>query len=349
MTPRVSVVMPVRNGARWVDEAVSSVLAQTLSDFELLVIDDGSTDGTPALLRAAAASDERVNIVRQEPLGLIAALNAGLQRARAPLVARLDADDRAMPTRLERQTGYLQEHPEIGLLGSWAQRIDPRGRATKVLRPETRPDVLAAILPAGNPFVHTSVMFRTDLARRVGGYRDAFEAAEDYDLWLRMAEAARVAILPEILVAYRVHGASVSSRHTLQQSFSTRLAKRAAKLRRESGQDPAGHLASRPDWHSPQAGESFYADDARIYRLLDDANASARDGRGVVEFSPLLAAGARLNKVECRLAAQAMLAHMKHAPWPLALRTVWPLSRILLRQPGIGLDLARSRRRREQV
>ena len=130
----------------------------------------------------------------------------------------------------------------------------------------------------GNPFVHSSVMFRTELARRLGGFRPAFRAAEDYDLWLRLAEAAQVANLPEPLVEYRWHGDNVSSRNAIRQAFSVRLAQRSARARRETGRDPADDLTAPPDWRSPEADASFYADDAALYRLLDLAD-PGRSGR----------------------------------------------------------------------
>src|SRR5665213_569005 len=108
MIPKVTILMPVRNGDRWLCEAVASVLSQTLSDLELLVVDDGSTDTTPQILNDLARRDDRICIIRQEALGLVAALNRGIDRARAPFLARLDADDRAVPERLERQVNFLQ-------------------------------------------------------------------------------------------------------------------------------------------------------------------------------------------------------------------------------------------------
>src|SRR5688572_22693957 len=120
MPPQVSVVMPVRNGARWLGEAVASVIAQSHSDWELIAVDDGSTDDTPGILSEYAKRDDRIRVVRQEPLGLVSALNRGLSEVRGSLLARLDADDRALTERLDRQISHLAAHPEIGLLGSWA-------------------------------------------------------------------------------------------------------------------------------------------------------------------------------------------------------------------------------------
>ena len=351
MTPDVSVVMPVRNGARWLRESVASVRSQRLSGLELLVIDDGSTDETPRILAEFAARDDRIRIIRQEPLGLVAALNRGLADARAPLLARLDSDDRARPERLERQARYLRDHPEVGLLGSWAEAIDAAGNEMGRKTPETKSDVLKHFLMRGNPFVHSSVMLRTQLARDLRGFRQAFRAAEDYDLWLRMAEVAEVANLPEILVDYRVHDAGVTNVQALRQAFSARLARRAARVRRETGHDPADGLADPPDWRSPEAAALFYADDARIYRLLDLADASASAGKdaNVVDLAPLFAQFSDLAYAERTLATVAMLNHIRRASWPHALRTCGRLLMLALRRPGVVVLLCGDNAHRRPV
>lgn len=273
MTPQVSVIMPVRDAGAWVTEAIASLAAQTFADFELLVIDDGSDDATRAILDTTAPGDRRTRVIRTERLGLVAALNRGLAEARAPLLARLDADDRALPERLAAQVGYLAQHAEVGLVGSWAQRIDAQGSVTGRLTPETGSDELARILVSRNPFIHSSIMLRAELARRLGGYRPAFAGAEDYDLWLRIAETSRLANLPEVLVQYRRHRASASRQFANRQAFSVRLAQRAAQWRRQGRPDPAAGLDAPPDWRSDCA-QTFFADIAEIYRLLDFADPS---------------------------------------------------------------------------
>jgi glycosyltransferase involved in cell wall biosynthesis len=333
MTPKVSVVMPVRNGARWLSEAITSVLLQTLPDFELVVVDDGSSDKTPQLLSEFAKRDRRIRIIRQEPLGLVAALNSGLCRARAPLLARLDADDRAMPERLEHQVRYLRANPEIGLLGSWAQKLDAQGKSLGWLRPETRSEELVRILIRTNPFIHSSVIFRTEIAVRLAGYRSAFRAAEDYDLWLRMVEITKIANLPEVLVEYRWHGTNVTNRQGILQAFSMRLAQRSAKGRRETGVDPADYLTDPPDWHSSRNGGSFYADEASLYRILDFANAAAaKINVNGVDLSPLLERFSELSHTERKLATDAMINHIKRANWSRALGTCLLLLRLLARR-----------------
>jgi glycosyltransferase involved in cell wall biosynthesis len=339
MTPQVSVIVPVRNGARWLRDAIDSVTAQTFRDFELLIVDDGSTDETPRMLSELAARDDRVVIIQQGALGLAIALNRGFAEARGPLIARLDADDRAFPERLDRQMRHLAMHPEIGLLGSWAQLIDDNSKSIGQLKPETDPEKLAGILTRTNPFVHSSVMLRVEIARRLGGYRSFFQAAEDYDLWLRFSEVTKVANLAETLVQYRRHGRNVTRRDAIRQAFSVGLALRSAKARRHGGADPAADLKNPPDWRSELP--SFCAEDAALYRLLDLADPSVATDDIVAEtdFTPLLDRVAELSHAECKLATLAMVRHMKLAPRSRAASTMKVLLGLLRRRPGMTLPL----------
>src|SRR5712691_9539656 len=150
MTPAISVIMPVRNGAEWLAEAVASVRAQDFGDFEFLIVDDGSDDGTAAVLSGFAAVDRRIRLLHQAPQGIVAALNNAIAAARAPYVARLDADDRAKPDRLGRQLAFMQAHPEIGLLGTFAETIDAAGNVTGRLAPPTDGARLAHVLSRTN-------------------------------------------------------------------------------------------------------------------------------------------------------------------------------------------------------
>jgi glycosyltransferase involved in cell wall biosynthesis len=205
----VSVLMGVHNGAPWVGDAVASVLAQTALDLELIVIDDGSTDATPALL--ATVRDPRLRRERQSHAGLTRALNRALGLARAPLLARLDADDVALPTRLERQAAFLASHPEVGLLGSAAREVDPGGRELRVIRPPEADADIRRELIRRNPFVHSSVVMRRHLVEQAGGYDDSFPVAQDYDLWLRLSGISRMANLSEPLVIRRLVAGRVTA------------------------------------------------------------------------------------------------------------------------------------------
>jgi Glycosyl transferase family 2 len=339
MTPQVSVIVPVRNGARWLREAIESVTAQTFQDFELLIVDDGSTDATPRILSELAVRDDRVVIIHQGALGLATALNRGVAEARGSLIARLDADDKALPERLDRQVRHLNMHHDIGLLGSWAQLIDDSSKSIGQLKPETDPDRLAGILTRTNPLVHSSVMLRTEIARRLGGYRSFFQAAEDYDLWLRFSEVAKVANLAETLVQYRRHGRNVTRREAIRQAFSVRLAQRSAKARRHGGVDPAADFKNPPDWRSGLP--SFCAEDAALYRLLDLADTAVASDDVVAEtdFTPLLDRAAGLSHAECKLASLALVRHIKSAPRSRAAGTMKVLLGLLRRRPGMTLPL----------
>ena len=217
-TPKISVLLPVYNGLPFLREAVESILGQTFSDFELLVIDDGSTDGSTAYLEALA--DPRLRLFRRAHTGLIPGLNFGLAEARTDLIARMDADDVARPERLQRQWEYMNHHPEVVLLGTRVQVIDGIGR---LLGPEAdlpigHPDIVARFTQPRkmNPLVHPSVMFRREAALRCGGYRDDFPVAEDSDLWRRMARIGRLHILAEPLLLLRKHGGNVTRTKALQ-------------------------------------------------------------------------------------------------------------------------------------
>lgn len=196
--------MSVHNGAPWVREAIASVLAQTGRDLELIVIDDGSTDDTPAVVTGAAAGDRRVRVVRQTHAGLTKALNHALALATAPLVARLDADDVALPERLARQRAYLDAHPDVGLLGTACREIDAAGREVRVISPPADDAEIRRALIRRNPFVHSSVMLRRALVTAAGGYDESLAVAQDYDLWMRLSRVTRLANLAEPLVTRRL-------------------------------------------------------------------------------------------------------------------------------------------------
>ena len=333
--PRVSVIMPAYNPGPWLAAAVESVRRQTLADLELIVVDDGSTDETPQLLASVAAEDSRVRVLRRPHEGLCAALNAGVAAARASLTARLDADDVAHETRLARQADHMDAHPGIGLLGSWAQEIDGAGRASGERRPPVDPDELERTLLKTNPMIHSSIMARTDLLRRLGGYRPAFEAAEDYDLWLRVAEAAQIANLPEPLVSYRVHQGSTTARRTLRMAFSARIARRAAMERRRTGSDPFAGLSHPPDWRETPA-DACYAEEAALYRWLDgDADPPAGAGAALL---------GDLTHAERRLVAQTFLARLASGNADAARSARRLLVRLCCERPSLVLRAAWSLR-----
>ncbi len=314
MTPQISVVMPVRDGARWLGEAIRSIQNQTLRDLELVIIDDGSTDDSARIMEASARNDQRIRAIRQDRMGLVPALNRGLACSRGRLIARLDADDCAHAERLTRQSEYLDRHPEIGLLGTWADQIDEQGSIKRALKPAIRPEQLEWLLIRTNPFVHSSVMMRNAVLQQVGGYRPAFEGAEDYDLWLRMSEVTKIANLPERLLRYRLHPSSATHRARVRQLFSTRLAQRAAQTRRIDGHDRTSELTTPPDWRATESLQSpVYGDLVRLFRLLDLSNASDPAAAKCchVDISVLSDRDLGLNHAERRMAQLALLNLMR--------------------------------------
>jgi glycosyltransferase involved in cell wall biosynthesis len=228
MTPLVSVVMPVRDGERFLQEALDSTLAQTLDDLELIVVDDGSTDSTANLLAESAQGDRRVRVHRQTPGGLTVALNAGCALAEAPLIARMDADDVMLPDRLERQIAYLEAHPDVALLGGGIVLVDETGREIDREPGRARLDFLVR-----NELTHATVMMRADALRALGGYR--LDQSEDYDLWLRFDERYGVAALAESVIHYRLHPGQFSVTALERQALGF-LCVREAAIRRRRGE-----------------------------------------------------------------------------------------------------------------
>lgn len=204
LAPRVSVLMAAFNAERTLVEAVDSILKQTFADFEFIVVDDGSTDATGAILDTY--QDARLRIIRQATnQGLVAALNSGLEQARGHYVARMDADDISLPERLRRQVEWLDRHPEVAVLATNAIRLDGAGCPIEVMStPFRSPEVVGRRLAAGLcPLIHSSVMARRQILQSLGGYRAQFRHAEDFDLWLRVLQSSQVYVLPEVLHLYR--------------------------------------------------------------------------------------------------------------------------------------------------
>ena len=208
-TPVVSVIMAVFDGAPWVGAAIESLLAQTLAEIEVVVIDDGSTDATADVL--AAFFDPRLRVERRARAGLTHSLNRALELARAPLVARLAADAVALPERLARQRAFLDAHRDVGLVGSWAREVDVHGREIAAVCPPVDDASIRRALIRRNPFVHSSVMVRRSALDLAGRYDPSLPVAQDYDLWMRLARVTRLANLPELLVVRRLVPGRVSA------------------------------------------------------------------------------------------------------------------------------------------
>jgi glycosyltransferase involved in cell wall biosynthesis len=226
--PRVSVVMPVFNGQRFIAEAVRSVLASRFGDFELLVLDDGSTDDSSAEAMRTGDGDPRLRVIPLSHGGVAAARNAGLAHARGALIANLDADDIMFPERLTRQVAYLDRHPGCVAVGSRALVIDAAGKPVRIgVRVFTHSEIDRAHLDGrGGGIWNPTAMFRKPAAMAAGGYwKELHPTGEDHDFWLRMAEVGQLANLPDVLVRYRIHEGNASvGLNKLEQRLTVTLA-----------------------------------------------------------------------------------------------------------------------------
>jgi GT2 family glycosyltransferase len=242
--PRVSVVLPVYDGEPFLAEAMKSILAQTFRDFELIAIDDGSRDASGNILDCFAREDDRVTALHQPKAGMIAALNRGLALARGEFIARMDQDDVSHPERFARQVAFLDAHPEIAVVGCAVTLVDEGGNRIRDADYPVTPEAVVAFLERGAPLAHPAVMMRRDAVHAAGGYSAAYRHAEDYDLWLRIAERHRIANLSDRLLLYRQHASKQSSTHAVEQRLATRMAWAAARCRRAGKPDPSNGLSA---------------------------------------------------------------------------------------------------------
>ncbi|MBK9175723.1 MAG: glycosyltransferase [Flavobacteriales bacterium] len=221
--PLVSVVMPVHNAERFVGDAIRSMLGQTFRDFEFIVVNDGSTDGSQEII--TSFHDFRIRLINQANQGIGAALNNGIAAARGELIARMDADDLSLPERLAKQTAFLQSNPHIGILGTWATIEDIAGMSKGSLEHPTDDARIRYALLFDTPFVHPTVMFRRCVFVEDAGYSSAPGVFEDFELWSRMIRRTQGANLPEHLLRYRLVPGSFSHQVTTRHErlFEQRL------------------------------------------------------------------------------------------------------------------------------
>lgn len=225
--PRISVVMPVHNGETYLPLAIESILRQTFTDFEFIILDDGSTDRSRAILDFYARSDGRVRPILCAHRGITAILNDGLAAARGEFIARMDADDISLPERLATQLRFLDNQPEVVALGSALEVIDPDGDPIHIMRwPGDHEEIDRRLLLGQGGLPHPAALMRRRTLNDAGGYREQFVVAQDKDLWLRLAERGRLANLAEPLLRYRQHLRSISS---LRQDEQRRAVARAVQ------------------------------------------------------------------------------------------------------------------------
>jgi glycosyltransferase involved in cell wall biosynthesis len=242
-SPAISVLLPVFNAEAYVRDAVESILTQSFADFELIIINDGSTDGSNRILRDLAAQDQRVILVERSNGGLVSALNEGVALARADFVARMDADDIAMPERFALQYARISAEPSLGVLGSFTRIINREGELIRIGDYPVTVEEVADFIEMGSPVAHPAVMIRRDALIATAGYRQAFAHCEDYDLWLRISERGYgIANLPVPLLQYRMHGGNISAVHSEAQAVATLIARSAHRSRMLGLGDPTATL-----------------------------------------------------------------------------------------------------------
>ncbi|MGF1607965.1 MAG: glycosyltransferase family 2 protein [Kiloniellales bacterium] len=223
---KISVTMAAYNTERFVAAAVESILAQTYRDFELIIVDDGSTDSTLSILRSYAARDSRVRVFSKPHGGISAARNYALEKARGEWIAVMDADDVCLPQRLERQLAFVEANPDVAVVSAYVYNIDDQDRIIAQYRsPLASREVVQRCIQKNVliSFHHPAVLMRRDAVMAVGGYRSQFDAIEDCDLWNRIAELGHgLLVQPEFLVKYRIHGKSVSVARVRQLALKRR-------------------------------------------------------------------------------------------------------------------------------
>jgi glycosyltransferase involved in cell wall biosynthesis len=268
--PLVSVLLASRDGARYLPQALESLQAQTYPALEILAVDDGSEDETGEILRRFAASDPRLVTIRTAGIGLAGALAEAARQARGTYLARQDDDDRSRPERIERQVAYLESHPEVGALGTAATVIDASGNVLGDYPVPLSTRAVRKTLRRATPFVHGSVVMRRSAYERAGGYRPAFRASQDYDLWLRWPPGEELANLADPLYEWRLHPSGVFSRARGDQLFYSAIARAFAEEREAGRPDSIGLLHECPGLTEllaryPRAGRlAFYLGEIHV-------------------------------------------------------------------------------------
>jgi len=207
--PIITVLMPAYNAGNYIHEAIASVLAQSFNDFELLIVNDGSTDQTMQVI--ASFKDERIVVINQENLGVASALNTGLQHARAAYIARFDADDVCYPNRLQVQYDFMQRHPEYQVVGSAADYMDVEGHHLFTQEPAAFSNSQVQQLNYTIcPFIHSTVLYKKQVVLNNGGYNELAYTFEDHFLWLQILKEQKACNLPEALIKVRLNPESIT-------------------------------------------------------------------------------------------------------------------------------------------
>lgn len=242
--PLVSVVMVVRNVDQFLAQAIESILGQTFTDFEFVILDFGSTDRSKAIASSYAARDNRIRLHEVPTCGVAEARNAACFLAKGQYIAIQDADDISMPDRLLWEVEFMEKHPDISLLGGAAQWVDPQARPLWTLNFPTEDHEIRSALATRCPFSQTAVLMRREAFVAVNGYRAAFAQSEDYDLWLRISEHFHCANLKQVVVKYRIHPHQASVSRRKHQTFCAVAARASAAFRKNGSPDPLDSVES---------------------------------------------------------------------------------------------------------
>lgn len=208
--PVVSVIMPVYNGGAYLKESIESILRQSFKNFELIIVNDGSTDNSEAVI--GQFSDSRIHYIKQENQGLASSLNNAITIARGTYIARQDQDDISKRERFAKQVSFLKTHPQIGVVGAWAEIVSENKRTGRYLKHPTKNIELQFAVLFDTPFVHSSVMLPRSVVEAIGGYTTDLkrQPPEDFELWSRIARSYQLANIPETLLLYREIQGSMS-------------------------------------------------------------------------------------------------------------------------------------------
>ncbi len=241
--PRITVLMSVYNGESHLSEAIESILQQTFTDFEFLIIDDGSNDNTSEILLRYSKKDKRIRVVRNENnIGLTRSLNRGIDLAKGEYIARMDADDFSLPTRFTRQIAYMDAHPKVGVVGSYL--VKHFNDKSDIAKYPCNHDMIHAGLLTGPKIFHPTAFIRAAILRRHRiYYTNEFKYAQDFDLWVKIAKYADLANIPEVLCHQRIHENSISNSNRQEQDYF------AARIRQTQLEEILGTTISSTEYH----------------------------------------------------------------------------------------------------
>lgn len=283
MLPKISVLTSCYNATEFLADAIESILSQTYEEFEFILIDDGSTDDTSAIIKHYAAKDNRIVFIEKGNTGLTDSLNVGISVARGEWIARMDADDVAFPDRFEKQINFVMGHPEVVLLGAGCITIDRKGREIQKYRyPATHDELIKQIEQCGTPFPHSTAFYKRSVVQSVGAYRNRLNGAEDKDLWLRLSSIGRIGCLSDPLIKLRKHSASITAAKGNRLTVLSYAAVISYFLRKNDYTDPVEERESR--FHLFLSWSENKLLDAKVFeseRLWSEIGREWRAARGL--------------------------------------------------------------------